>query len=598
MKPMAATLICPKCNKSIVTIKILRCPHCGETDFVESWSEKYKLKLPSGSVFASDFKDGMAAVAIKSNDDDLILDISLFSGYRSLYGDTKYNHKWGFIDASGNIIVDFIYDDVSDFSRGVSIIGIEERVVIEGREFYETRRGLIDKTGEVILEPQYHDIEIMSDRYLKVSRYGAYGLIDFNNNVIIPLEYKDLLEPSEGYVAIKGPIYKQPVSPLRTDRKRRGMQNTSTWAFVDLENNLICQPQYMQVHSFSEGLAAVFSSSWKFIDVNGDVVFDCIYGEVDDFHDGRARITITDDNGKLITHYLLKDGSYIIDGHQMRIDSSIITKVYGFSEGLAKAMINGKWGYINTDGEIVLNNIPASTNVIIGDFVNEYAAFEGLYGTSQCINVKGELVIFEEENVIEFPRKYSAVVQFAEGLYQVWLADSGMNGIIDKDENIIVPFCFGYKGLGSSSLNDLRDYIVVDDMSGDCMRTKWGYERAILYNLSGQRIIKRNIAERILINPDYHITDVYFKDGLAAVSKNGLWGFINECCEEVIPIIYAEVVGFKDGYCLVCVGDSRYTIIDKYGKQMIPVGRYDSFRLENNKFIVRDFDGEKFVFDM
>lgn len=42
-----------------------------------------------------------------------------------------------------------------------------------------------------------------------------------------------------------------------------------------------------------------------------------------------------------------------------------------------------------------------------------------------------------------------------------------------------------------------------------------------------------------------------FSEGLSGVKLNGKWGFINECGEEVIPLIYDKVSRFRDG--IACV---------------------------------------------
>lgn len=62
-------------------------------------------------------------------------------------------------------------------------------------------------------------------------------------------------------------------------------------------------------------------------------------------------------------------------------------------------------------------------------------------------------------------------------------------------------------------------------------------------------------------------------DGLAAVSKNGKWGFINSQYQEVVPLKYGEVQNFNDGLARVKFGN-KFGFVNKAGKVIIPI-QYD-----------------------
>lgn len=56
-----------------------------------------------------------------------------------------------------------------------------------------------------------------------------------------------------------------------------------------------------------------------------------------------------------------------------------------------------------------------------------------------------------------------------------------------------------------------------------------------------------------------------FSEGLAAVQKNGKWGFINTAGKVVIPFKYDEALDFDDDIAEVMQGDKVF-YIDKTGK--------------------------------
>lgn len=66
-----------------------------------------------------------------------------------------------------------------------------------------------------------------------------------------------------------------------------------------------------------------------------------------------------------------------------------------------------------------------------------------------------------------------------------------------------------------------------------------------------------------------------FIDGLSKVSKNGLYGFINEQGEEVIPLIYTATANYiSEGLIWVWKmndGEEQWGFIDRHGKEIIPL---------------------------
>lgn len=60
-----------------------------------------------------------------------------------------------------------------------------------------------------------------------------------------------------------------------------------------------------------------------------------------------------------------------------------------------------------------------------------------------------------------------------------------------------------------------------------------------------------------------------FQDGLARVSKDGKWGFIDMTGKEVIPCTYDDVLNFSEGLAVV-IKDEKQGYIDKTGNVVIP----------------------------
>lgn len=57
-----------------------------------------------------------------------------------------------------------------------------------------------------------------------------------------------------------------------------------------------------------------------------------------------------------------------------------------------------------------------------------------------------------------------------------------------------------------------------------------------------------------------------FSEGLAAIERNGKWGFVDKTGKEVIPSIYKDVGDFSEGYAQVQrTWDGQWGFIDKNG---------------------------------
>lgn len=199
--------------------------------------------------------------------------------------------------------------------------------------------------------------------------------------------------------------------------------------------------------------------------------------------------------------------------------------VSGFDGGLAEVVKNGKIGYIDKTGEII---IPL-----------EY----------DMPGIGGEHLRHENEN-------RGWIRNWNEDLTWVYVEKDGKHGFIDKTGKIVVPLEYDFV----NGFSDGLAWVKKDD--------KYGY------------IDKTG---KIVASLEYDRAD-NFNDGLAAVAK-GNWrdgfkyGFIDKTGKIVVPLEYANVSNFKNGFAAVGKGNLtdvyKYGFIDKTGKIVVPL-EYDS----------------------
>lgn len=229
------------------------------------------------------------------------------------------NGKWGFKDENGDKIIAAKFDDANDF--------INERAIVTVKD----KKGIIDTKGNYILEPTYEYIDDEKEGHFKLETHNRIGFADRNGKVVIPLQYLDAGEISEGLVWVE--------------------KEDALVGFVDTNGKKVIDFKLDYCGDFSEGLA----SATRYAQQEGEE--DC-YG------------------------WINKKGNFVI---KMDLDDS-----GDFKEGLAPVCINNKYSYINTKGELICQPIYASA----GNFVQGLSCVQmednGKYGYA---DKTGKLVI-------------------------------------------------------------------------------------------------------------------------------------------------------------------------------------------------------------
>lgn len=90
----------------------------------------------------------------------------------------KKNNKWGFVDASGNLVVSPKYDEVENFSDGLARVRIKHHGKNGGGW------GLVDASGKEVIKPMFDWIYDFENGKAKVKSNGSEGYIDRNGNMV------------------------------------------------------------------------------------------------------------------------------------------------------------------------------------------------------------------------------------------------------------------------------------------------------------------------------------------------------------------------------------------------------------------------------
>lgn len=256
----------------------------------------------------------------------------------------------------------------------------------------EGKYGYMDNQGNVIIKPVFDSAMRFMEDIAVVWKDKKAGYIDSTGNTIIPMEYDNAFPASGGIVTT---VINKPEG--------------DTTIYLDTNGNELLRVDYYTANPFYEGLAAVReteSSNCRFIDITGKFLIDTQFYNVGDFHEGKARFSRTGENGM---GYIDKSGKVVLEGFYYASD---------FSEGLAAVRKDGKWGYINKDGEVVLSFDILKGSDRLFDF------YEGM----ALISVNNLLGVIDRNGEYVIEPQYKGAGGVFEGLIMLY-DDYGKDGM-------------------------------------------------------------------------------------------------------------------------------------------------------------------------
>lgn len=311
--------------------------------------------------------------------------------------------KYGFINKSGQFVIDPIFDNAFSFDGGIAAVEI-------GGKW-----GYIDKAGCVVVEPLYEEVSCcFSEGLAWVLRDNQYFFVDKNGNEVIgPIETSDYTEVGlfhEGLAYVhqglmKGYINKRlqvvitptfdfvEVGPFcngiaRVECKGRKM------GLIDMSGQFVLSPKYDWISDkciegiYRTGIKIGSEGRLGFVDAKGKVIVEPKFEESGDFSEGLCAVKSGAKYG-----YIDKSCNFVI---QPSFD-----KVKKFSEGLAPAFSGKKWGYIDKTGNFLIEPQFDSAESFFGGY-----AYVKIGDKDGVIDKSGR-VLFEPQYVKSFFRDFS-----------------------------------------------------------------------------------------------------------------------------------------------------------------------------------------------
>ncbi|MDE6485143.1 MAG: WG repeat-containing protein [Duncaniella sp.] len=415
-----------------------------------------------------------------------------YSRIEYLYGNcfkALKENKWGIMDRSGKILLSFEYDSVFHISHGYSKIA-------KG-QLWNQKWGVLNPNGQIIIPTECCEIVEINSKIIKVrkEKNGKIALFNIKGEEIYHYrKYSDVI--------IYGSIF----------INKFGLMNHDKIKTTDLI--------FDSVSEFKDGKAkAKKDGYWGIINTLGETLIPFKFSKIGDFVNGVAPAEIygegyIDECGNEIYSYhnlddmIIKESRLFNKFGIMSVDRTPITElIYGcmpkFFNDQAIVNINNKWGVINKKGAII---VPFDYDeLIITQRYTFIARIKRKYG---IIDVSGSILT---------PFRFNRIIEKGVGLYCIREETYGCWGIINDNNDIILPVKY-------DAIGDIESGIV------NVKKGRWW--KKVQINMSDR---KKYVSSNNIIDLSKLENDVLYDALSTGINKIGIFIKIQDIGSGLIP---------------------------------------------------------------
>lgn len=240
----------------------------------------------------------------------------------------RYTFDMGLINRRGDIVLEPVYEALDTFYEGRAFGQNRGSTIL-----FDTAGNVIKKYSTCYVTDRFHDgLAIVSE--IDGETHGEEkidGYVDHSGEFVIPLSYRNRIEGP--WIHDDGDIYSEGLIRVRSGEY---------CGYVDRTNQLVIPMEYRKGTRFSEGLAAVCKDEvYGFIDQMNRLVLPFEYEDALAFSEGIAAVRQSGKWG-----FIDRTGATVIP---FEFESA-----RPFENGMASVRIGSRWGIINREGRFLL----------------------------------------------------------------------------------------------------------------------------------------------------------------------------------------------------------------------------------------------------
>lgn len=204
----------------------------------------------------------------------------------SIYSEKNKKDESGVMDRNGKIIIDpsaYItgeYKKYNGVTQYVSFLyTIKEGLCVVQKNLNGNQKafGAVDTSGKVIIPIEYQELRDFTDGFSLAKKNNKYGIINKKNEVVVPFAYDTMQYIHEGKaIFVKNGKY----------------------GCISVNGSEVFPAIYNMAYDYSDGFAVVIKNKkMGFADKNGKLAIECKYDEAYDFENGYAMVGLADKYG-------------------------------------------------------------------------------------------------------------------------------------------------------------------------------------------------------------------------------------------------------------------------------------------------------------
>lgn len=262
--------------------------------------------------------------------------------------------RMGFSDLNGNLVIPLDYPQAGSFSEGCA------PVLVQIDSFFSACT-FIDTLGHQLFPPVFQNLQPFNCGLAPVRRYERWGIIDHKGNEVLPIMFETLttifdtlfFAGDDDGMALYDRTMKPLTEPVYTwtggiSESRVLVQRNGKYGYLDRQGHEVIPCTYDEIGRFRNNRTMVCRDHrYGIIDTNEHFVLPLEYenttpkGKKYRYFDGLAMV---EKNGKL--GYVDTLGNLVIPFY--------FDDAYEFTEGLACVKYKGRWGYIDVKGDVYM----------------------------------------------------------------------------------------------------------------------------------------------------------------------------------------------------------------------------------------------------
>lgn len=286
----------------------------------------------------------------------------------------KKTDKWGYINKKGEIVIPFQYRYPRSFTEGYAFVEKEEN-----------KWSYIDTKGKNIIpwDDYFTGYNFFVNGLAQIKSGGKYGFINYNGKIVIPCIF-DHASYFYGKYAV--------------------VEKDKNYGVINREGKYVINPTYSWISSIVDSYVFVKNNNLNgVVDISGKQIIPCEYSSIIKYAGDNIFIVRTADKNGLNQKFGFKHAN------GQDVTKYEYDEAYGFKLGLASVKKDGKWGFINKEGDVVIPFDYDDSR----DFEDDGMAFVMLGGLWASIDTNGNILTPFGDNIQAY--KYRAEVKKKKG---------------------------------------------------------------------------------------------------------------------------------------------------------------------------------------